>query len=84
MGMLPPPAKLFSQEVEKDASLRLCDKDRTPKRSAVFELVEKSLTGFFDSVLQSAARTPCAPLAHNSHTCSLRSVFAHVHAAVEN
>ena len=26
MGMLPPPAKLFSQEVEKDASLRLCDR----------------------------------------------------------
>ena len=44
----------------------------------------KTPSGFSASFLQSAARTPCAPLAHNSHTCSLRSVFVHVHAAAEN
>jgi len=45
---------------------------------------QKSPLGLFDSFLQSAARTPCAPTAHKAHTCSLRSIFAQVHAPVEN
>ena len=53
------------------------------KRCGFLEFVEKP-EGLFDSFLQSAARTPCAPLAHNSHTCSLRCVFVHVHAAAKN
>ena len=34
--------------------------------------------GFSAKLLQSAARTPCAPMAHNSHTCGLRSIFCQV------
>ena len=40
--------------------------------------------GLFRQVLQSAARTICLPLADKFHTCSLRCVFVHVHAAAEN
>ena len=43
----------------------------------------KSPLGLFDGFLLSAARTPCAPLAHNSHTCSLISIFRQVHALAE-
>ena len=44
----------------------------------------KTPSGFSDKLLQSAARTHCTPKAYNSHTCSLRCIFAHVHAAVKN
>ena len=40
--------------------------------------------GFSDKLLQSAARTPCAPMAHKAHTCGLRSIFCQVHAPAEN
>ena len=33
------------------------------------------IRGFPPDFLQSAARTPCAPMAHNSHTDGLRSIF---------
>ena len=48
------------------------------------QTVEKTLTGFSDKFLQSAARTPCSPMANNSHTCSLRCIFCQVHAPTEN
>ena len=48
------------------------------------EHVEKPHSGFSASFLQSAARTPCAPMAHNSHTNGLRSIFCQVHALAEN
>ena len=48
------------------------------------ERVEKPHSGFSASFLQSAARTPCAPMAHNSHTNGLRSIFCQVHALAEN
>ena len=48
------------------------------------QTVEKPLTGFSDKFLQSAARTPCSPMANNSHTYSLRSIFCQVHAPTEN
>ena len=48
------------------------------------QTVEKPLTGFSDKFLQSAARTPCSPMANNSHTCSLRCIFCQVHAPTEN
>ena len=44
----------------------------------------KSPSGFSDRILQSAARIICLPVANKFHTCSLRSVFVHVHAAVKN
>ncbi len=44
----------------------------------VLERVEKPHSGFSASFLQSAARTPCAPMAHNSHTNGLRSIFCQV------
>ena len=40
--------------------------------------------GFPDRLLQSAARTSCAPMAHKTHTCGLRSIFCQVHAPAEN
>ena len=48
------------------------------------ERVEKPHSGFSASFLQSAARTPCAPMAHNSHTCDLRYILCQVHALAEN
>ena len=50
----------------------------------ISQTVEKPLTGFSDKFLQSAARTPCSPMANNSHTCSLRCIFCQVHAPTEN
>ena len=50
----------------------------------LFLACRKRPSAFSASFLQSAARTPCAPLAHNSHTCSLKCVFVHVHAAAKN
>ena len=44
----------------------------------------KNPSGFSASFLQSAARIICSLLANKFYTCSLRGVFAHVHAAVEN
>ena len=46
--------------------------------------MSKNPFGLFRQFLQSAARIICSPKANKFHTCSLRSVFAHVHAAVEN
>ena len=37
------------------------------------QTVEKPLTGFSDKFLQSAARTPCSPMANNSHCDALRA-----------
>ncbi len=45
---------------------------------------EKPRSGFSAKFLQSAARTPCALMAHNSHTNGLRSIFCQVHALAEN
>ena len=39
------------------------------------ERVEKPHSGFSASFLQSAARTPCAPMAHNSYSSALRAAF---------
>ena len=44
----------------------------------------KTPSGFSAKLLQSAARTPCAPLAHNSHTCSPRCILCQVHALTQN
>ena len=52
--------------------------------SRVLSGCRKSPPGLSDRNLQSAARTPCAPTAHNSHTCSLRCIFCQVHALTEN
>ena len=49
-----------------------------------FELVENPLSGLSASFLQSAARIICLLLAGKFHTCSLRSVFVHEHAAAKN
>ena len=49
-----------------------------------FEHVEKPQMGFSAKLLQSAARTSCAPMAHKTHTCGLRSIFCQVHAPAEN
>ena len=49
-----------------------------------FQTVKNPPWGFLTVFLQSAARTPCAPMAHNYHTCSLKSIFAQVHAPGEN
>ena len=46
--------------------------------------LSKNPFGLFRQVLQSAARIICLPLADKFHTCSLRCVFVHVHAAAEN
>ena len=46
--------------------------------------LSKNPSGFSDKLLQSAARTPCAPEAHNSHTRSLSCIFCQVHAPAEN
>ena len=43
-----------------------CEKQRA-------QTVEKPLTGFSDKFLQSAARTPCSPMANNSHCDALRA-----------
>ena len=40
--------------------------------------------GAFRQFLQSAACTICLPMADKFHTCSLRCVFVHVHAAAKN
>ena len=40
--------------------------------------------GVFDKFLQSPARRLGAPLAHQAHTGSLRSIFRQVHAPAEN
>ncbi len=48
------------------------------------EHVEKPQMGFSAKLLQSAARTSCAPMAHKTHTCGLRSIFCQVHAPAEN
>ena len=40
--------------------------------------------GFSAKLLQSAARTPCAPWAHKAHTNGLRCIFCQVHAPAEN
>ena len=50
----------------------------------LLSVCRKRPTAFSASFLQSAARTPCALMAHNSHTCSLRSIFCQVHAPSEN
>ena len=34
--------------------------------------------GFSAKLLQSAARTPCAPMAHKAHTNGLRCIFCQV------
>ncbi len=52
--------------------------------AAPFQTVEKPLRGFSTILLQSAARTRCAPYGHNAHTGSLRSIFGQVHAPAEN
>ena len=39
------------------------------------QTVEKPLTGFSDKFLQSAARTPCSPMANNSHSDALRAAY---------
>ncbi len=44
----------------------------------------KSLSGLSDNFLQSAARIICPLVAAKFHTCSLRSIFAQVHAPVKN
>ena len=44
----------------------------------------KSPSGLSAKFLQSAARIICLPLANKFHTCSLRCVFVHVHAAAKN
>ena len=46
--------------------------------------LSKNPFGLFRQFLQSAARIICLLKADKFHTCSLRCVFAHVHAAVEN
>ena len=46
--------------------------------------LSKNPFGLFRQVLQSAARIICLPMADKFHTCSLRCVFVHVHAAAEN
>ena len=51
---------------------------------ALCEHVEKPQMGFSAKLLQSAARTSCAPMAHKTHTCGLRSIFCQVHAPAEN
>lgn len=45
---------------------------------------QKSPSGLFDKVLQSAACINCLPVADNFHTCSLRSIFGQVHAPAED
>ena len=55
---------------------------RQPKAAGAS--LSKNPFGLFRQFLQSAARTPRAPLAYNSHTCSLSGVFVHVHAAAKN
>jgi len=47
-------------------------------------LVEKPLSGFSASILQSVARIICLPMADKFHTYSLRSIFRQVHALAEN
>ena len=46
--------------------------------------LSKKSFGLFRQFLQSAARIIGSPLTNQFHTCSLRSVFVHVHAAAEN
>ena len=46
--------------------------------------LSKKPSGFSARILQSAARIICLPVANKFHTCSLRSVFVHVHAAAKN
>ena len=46
--------------------------------------VENPLRGFPPDFLQSAARIICSLTANKFHTCSLRSIFVHVHAAAKN
>ncbi|MDD7260052.1 MAG: hypothetical protein PUH34_07520, partial [Eubacteriales bacterium] len=50
-------------------------KQGTLPRSSVPQTVEKPLTGFSDKFLQSAARTPCSPMANNSHSDALRAAY---------
>ena len=50
----------------------------------LFSGCRKSPMGLFDRFLQSAARIICSPMANKFHTCSLISIFAQVHALVEN
>ena len=59
---------------------------RNNKRTSIrmSSACRKSPSGLSAKFLQSAARTPCAPMAHNSHTCNLRCIFVHVHAAAKN
>ena len=71
--MLSPATPLFSQGCALPAS-----------PVGKLQTVEKPLTGFSDKFLQSAARTPCSPMANNSHTCSLRCISCQVHAPTEN
>ncbi len=60
-------------------------KENAPLYAGRFpETVEKPLRGFPTIGLQSAARIICPPKADKFHTCSLRSIFRHVHAAAEN
>ena len=61
------------------------DKTQPPqKNSCGGSGCRKSPTGLFDRFLQSAARIICPPVANKFHTCSLISIFAQVHAPVEN
>ncbi len=46
--------------------------------------LSKRAKPFLTKRLQSAARTPCPPMAANSHTCSLSCICAHAHVAVAN
>ena len=56
---------------------RLIDKERLAG-------CRKSPMGLFDSFLQSAAHIIRPPMANKFRTCSLISIFAQVHAPVEN
>ena len=49
-----------------------------------FLSVSKKPFGLFRQFSQSAARTHCAPVTHNSHTCSLRCILRQVHAPAQN
>ena len=54
---------------------------RLPERD--FSL-SKNPFGLFSQFLQSAARIMCLLKADTFHTCSLISIFVHVHAAAKN
>ena len=49
--------------------------DQPSPETGWVQTVEKPLTGFSDKFLQSAARTPCSPMANNSHSDALRAAY---------